>query len=45
MRIHRSHIINKDEVKSLYGNMVEIGDKKILIGKTYKEQVLAEIFK
>lgn len=44
MRIHRSHIINKNEVKSLYGNMVEIGDEKILIGKTYKEQVLAQIF-
>jgi len=45
MRIHRSHIINKDEVRSLYGNMIEIGSKKILIGKTYKEQVLAKIFK
>jgi len=32
MRIHRSHIINKNEVKSLYGNMVEIGDKRIIIG-------------
>jgi len=45
MRIHKSHIINKDEVRSLYGNMVEIGSKKILIGKTYKELVLNKIFK
>ena len=45
MRIHRSHIINKNEVKSLYGNMVEIGDEKILIGKTYKERVMKSLFK
>jgi len=40
MRIHRSHIINKNEVKSLYGNMVEIGDKRIIIGKTNKDEVI-----
>ena len=45
MRIHRSHIINKNEVKSLYGNMVEIGDQKILIGKTYKDEVLKILFR
>jgi len=44
MRIHRSHIINKNEVKSLYGNMVEIGDQKILIGKTYKDEVVKVLF-
>lgn len=45
MRIHRSYIINKHEVVSLYGNMVEIGDKKIDIGKTYKDKVHNQLFK
>lgn len=44
MRIHRSYIINKDYVKSLYGNMVEIENRKIDIGKTYKEKVVKELF-
>ena len=42
MRIHRSYIVNKNEVISLYRNMIEIGDKKIDIGKTFKEKVIAE---
>ncbi len=45
MRIHRSYIINKNMVKSLYGNMVEIEGKRIDIGKTYKNKVLEELFK
>ena len=45
MRIHRSYIINKNEVRSLYGNMVEIGDQKIDIGKTFKEKVITQLFK
>ncbi len=44
MRIHRSYIINKNDVKSLYGNMVEIGDHRIDIGKTYKEKVVSQLF-
>ena len=45
LRIHRSYIINKNYVQSLYGNMVEIGDKKIAIGKTFKEKVIDQLFK
>jgi len=44
MRIHRSYIVSKSNVKSLYGNMIEIGEEKISIGKTYKEQVIKELF-
>ena len=44
LRVHRSNIINKDFVKSLYGNMIEIEDQKISIGKTYKDIVLKELF-
>ena len=45
MRIHRSYIINKNEINTLYRNMVEIGDQKIDIGKTYREKVMDELFK
>jgi DNA-binding LytR/AlgR family response regulator len=44
MRVHRSHIINKNDVSSLYGNMIEIGGKKITIGKTYKDLVISQLF-
>ncbi len=44
MRIHRSFIINKNEVKTLYRNTVEIADKKIDIGKTYRDIVTEELF-
>jgi len=44
MRIHRSYIINTNDVKALYGNNVEIGDQKIAIGKTFKNKVLATLF-
>jgi DNA-binding LytR/AlgR family response regulator len=45
MRIHRSYIINKNEISTLYRNMVEIGKRKIDIGKTYKEKVMNELMK
>lgn len=43
LRIHRSFIINKKEVKSLYGNMVEMDTAKVPIGKTYKS-IIGDIF-
>ena len=45
MRIHKSYIIPFTKVKSLDGNMLEIGDKKLPIGKSYKEIVLSKVFK
>ena len=40
MRIHRSYIVPVSRVKAITGNMVEIGDKKLPIGKSYKEAVM-----
>ena len=45
MRIHKSYIIPFTKVKSLNGNMLEIEGKKLPIGKLYKENVLAKVFK
>lgn len=44
MRIHRSYIVPLQKIKSVEGNQVEIGDKKIPIGRSYKEEVMRKIF-
>jgi DNA-binding LytR/AlgR family response regulator len=35
VRIHKSYIVNRGKVRSIYGNLVEIKDKQIPIGKSY----------
>ena len=40
IRIHRSFIIAKDRIKSFTSTDVEIGEKQIPIGRSYKELVL-----
>ncbi|MDX2245379.1 MAG: LytTR family DNA-binding domain-containing protein [Bacteroidia bacterium] len=42
-RIHKSYIVAMDKIRSLYGNVVEIGDKEIPIGKSYKDDFLKKI--
>lgn len=44
LRIHKSYIISIEKVKALDGNLLEISDKKLPVGKTYKEQVMQTIF-
>ncbi len=44
IRVHKSFIINKDRVKSLYGNQLEIEGKFIPIGKSYKDEVVRNVF-
>lgn len=44
LRIHRSYIVNIDKVSSLYGNQVVLGDVKLPIGRSYKENTLKRIF-
>lgn len=44
IRIHKSFIVNKEKVKALYGNQIEIKDQYIPIGKVYKKDVLENIF-
>lgn len=45
IRIHKSYIVNKNKVKSLYGNQLEIEGKMLPIGKSYKEVVVKEMFR
>ncbi|UZR95759.1 LytR/AlgR family response regulator transcription factor [Chondrinema litorale] len=44
MRVHKSYIIAVNKVRALEGNLLEIGDKKIPIGKTYRQEVIKKIF-
>jgi two-component system LytT family response regulator len=44
IRIHRSYIVPIDKIKTLDGNQVQIGDKLIPIGRSYKDDVLKRVF-
>jgi DNA-binding LytR/AlgR family response regulator len=46
MRVHKSYIINKNAVKSLYGNqLIMEGTNQIIpIGKSYRDEVQAQLF-
>ncbi len=39
IRIHRSFIVNKDFIKGMASNHVDLGDQQIPIGRLYKKQV------
>ncbi len=39
VRVHKSYIVNLQHVRSVAGNMLQIGAKEIPIGQTYRESV------
>ena len=45
MRVHKSFIISRNRIKYIEGNYVQIEDKSIPIGATYRNDVLASIDK
>lgn len=44
IRVHRSYIVPINKIKTLDGNQVQIGDKLIPIGRSYKEDVMKRVF-
>ncbi len=40
IRIHKSYIVALDEILSLEGNIIEVDDVKLPVGRMYKEDVL-----
>ncbi|MBP2833001.1 response regulator transcription factor [Aquimarina sp. U1-2] len=44
IRVHRSYTIAIDKIKSVEGNLIEIGTKKIPIGRNYVKHVKETIF-
>ena len=45
IRVHKSFIISRNRIKYIEGNYVQIEDKRIPIGATYKNEILASIDK
>lgn len=43
LRIHRSYIVAVDKITAVHGGVVEIGKKEILVGATYKEELLKRL--
>ncbi len=43
LRVHKSFIVAKDKVNSIEGNQLLIGDRKVPISKSLKDQVFNEI--
>jgi len=45
IRVHKSFIISRNKIKFIEGNYVQVADKSIPIGATYRNEVLASIEK
>ena len=44
LRIHKSYIVALDKIKHMEGNMVKVNDKKIPVGKNYRNQAMDKLF-
>lgn len=44
LRIHRSYIVPMRKIKAVEGNQVDIGGKKLPIGRSYKDEVMQRVF-
>ncbi len=45
IKVHKSFIVNINKVKSIEGNILDIGNEKITISQSLREKVIAEIVK
>ncbi|OQP57626.1 DNA-binding response regulator [Niastella vici] len=45
IKVHKSFIVNKTKIKSIEGNILDIGNEKITISQSLREKVVAEIVK
>lgn len=45
LKVHKSFIVNKTKIKSIEGNILDIGNEKITISQSLREKVIAEIVK
>ena len=43
VRCHKSYIVALDKISATYGNVIEVGEKEIPIGKSYKEGFVERI--
>jgi DNA-binding LytR/AlgR family response regulator len=45
IKVHKSFIVNKTKIKSIDGNILDIGNEKITISQNLREKVINEIVK
>ncbi len=45
LKVHKSFIVNRSKIKSIEGNMINMGTEKITISQNLREKVLKEILK
>jgi DNA-binding LytR/AlgR family response regulator len=45
IKVHKSFIVNRSKIKSIEGNMINMGTEKITISQNLREKVLKEILK
>ena len=45
IKVHKSFIVNINKIKSIEGNILDIGNEKITISQNLREKVIAEIVK
>lgn len=44
MRVHKSYLIARNKVKTIEGNMLEVGGAKIPISRSLRSQIIEELF-
>jgi DNA-binding LytR/AlgR family response regulator len=45
MKVHKSFIVNVNKIKSIEGNILDMGTAKITISQSLREKVINEIVK
>lgn len=45
IKVHKSFIVNVNKIKSIEGNILDIGNTKISVSQNLKEKVFNEILK
>jgi len=45
MKVHKSFIVNLSKIKSIEGNILDIGNEKITISQNLKDKVISEVVK
>jgi DNA-binding LytR/AlgR family response regulator len=45
IKVHKSFIVNKNKIKSIEGNIINIGNEKITISQNLRDKVIQEIVK
>ena len=45
IKVHKSFVVNSNKIKSIEGNIINIGNQKIAISQNLREKVMNDIIK